>query len=294
MLIFIIVLGSSLIITPLLALIAIPFTGLDEFNNLLNGIASTSYLRYLQMVQGFSVFIIPSLIAAWVLSKKPWKWLKFRKINVITILLSLALFIICQPLVSHLAILNKSLALPEFMLPLEVWMRNTEDSAGKLVFQFLETNDPLTILFNVTIVVLLPSFGEELLFRGAIQPTIGLWAKNQHLAVWVTALLFSAMHIQFFSFLPRFLLGGMLGYLLVYGKSIWYPIAGHFSNNLLSLLIFYYYRRYKPEINPMDADASAFNNWIVIGSVIGIVSIFLFIQNRTKSMIASEEMNVAD
>jgi membrane protease YdiL (CAAX protease family) len=173
-------------------------------------------------------------------------------------------------------------------------MRNAEDTAAKLVFQFLDTRDPFTIVFNLIIVVLLPAFGEELLFRGVIQPTIGLWTRNQHLAVWATAFLFSAMHMQFFTFLPRFLLGGMLGYLLVYGKSIWYPIAGHFLNNFLSLTIFYYYRRFKPELNPMDAENGNYSIWTVIISLIFIVGIFLFIQKRTKLELNTKAENFQD
>lgn len=291
LLIFLLVLGSSILITMLFVLAAIPFTGIDEINAMLTGGVSISYLRFLQVVQGFSVFIIPSFLIAWLLSDRPWLWLGFRKINWTLVTLSIVLFFVCQPLVSFLAKLNSTMVFPDFLLPVEEWMHNAEKTAGKLVLQFLDTKEPWTIFVNVLMIVFLPAIGEEMLFRGAIQPVIGQWTKNQHLAVWITAFLFSAMHIQFMTFLPRFLLGGILGYLLIYGKNIWYPIAGHFVNNLLSLIVFYYYRTYKPHINPMDADTGNYNNWMVFASILFIVAIILFIKNKT--LIKADDVDTA-
>ena len=54
---------------------------------------------------------------------------------------------------------------------------------------------------------------------------------NLHLSVWVSAALFSAIHMQFFGFLPRMLLGALFGYLVAYSGSLWPAIVGHFVNN---------------------------------------------------------------
>jgi hypothetical protein len=43
-------------------------------------------------------------------------------------------------------------------------------------------------------------------------------------------------------------------------------MAGHFVNNLLSLLVFYYYRIHYPDSNPMEADAGKYENWMVYAS----------------------------
>jgi hypothetical protein len=67
--------------------------------------------------------------------------------------------------------------------------------------------------------------------------------KNSHLAIVVTALFFSAFHFQFFSFLPRFILGIILGYLMYYGRSIWYPILAHFVNNAMGVIYYYFSSR---------------------------------------------------
>lgn len=283
LLIFLMILGSSIFVTMLFMFAAIPITGIEGFKALITGAISISYLKYLQVVQAFSVFIFPSLILAWLLSERPWIWLGFRKTKWILLLTSVTLFIVCQPLVTFLANINSHLFLPDFLKPVEDWMRNSEDSASQLVFQFLDTSNPLSMLVNLVMIVLLPAIGEEMLFRGTIQPVIGQWTKNLHWAVWITAFLFSAMHMQFFTFLPRFLLGLLLGYLLVYGKSIWYPIAGHFMNNFLSLVIFYYFRATKPDENPMDSDTNGYNTWMVILSFVLVTALVVFFRKKTGS-----------
>jgi CAAX protease family protein len=85
--------------------------------------------------------------------------------------------------------------------------------------------------------------GEELIFRGLIQRLMSDMVKNAHLAIVITALLFSAFHFQFFSFLPRFVLGLVLGYMMFYGRSIWYPILAHFVNNAMGVIYYYFNSR---------------------------------------------------
>jgi hypothetical protein len=92
---------------------------------------------------------------------------------------------------------------------------------------------------NLIIVALLAAVGEELLFRGAMQNIIIEWTKNKHTAVWITAILFSAMHAQFYGFLPRMLLGVVLGYLYIWSGSLWLSMLFHFLNNGLAVLFSY-------------------------------------------------------
>ena len=266
---------STIVITLLSYLLAIPVVGLDEFS--LSG--STGILRYLQISQAFSVFIIPPVIAAFLFSKTPMKWLWFRKSDSRLIIISLLLFLISIPLISFLAEFNSSMKFPAFMQSIEQWMRSTEKMNNDLIFKFLDTKQPLIILINIFMIVLIPAFGEEMLFRGTIQPLFQKIFKSQHIAVWVTAFLFSAIHLQFLTFLPRFILGAMLGYLLVYGKSLWYPIVGHFINNFTSLIVFYYYRATKPEINPLEPSSGDFNSIIILSSfAVTILLFYVFIK----------------
>jgi len=73
--------------------------------------------------------------------------------------------------------------------------------------------------------------GEELLFRGVVQRILTEMTRNHHWGIWLSAALFSALHLQFFGFIPRLLLGAIFGYLLVWSGSLWLPILAHFVNN---------------------------------------------------------------
>lgn len=282
LMILVITIASAMLITIFCLIIAIPIFGLDEIMALASGGASISMMKYLQIVQSFSVFIIPSFLAALILSRKPLKWLKFGKIELSSALTVVFILLAAQPLTGLLGYLNMQMSLPDFLHGWEVWMETAESSANTLIFQFLDTSSPTQIFINVFIIVLLPSIGEELLFRGAIQPTLKKIVKNHHTAVWITAFLFSAMHMQFFTFLPRFFLGALLGYLLVYGKRIWYPIIGHFINNLLSLILFYYLRITQPEINPLDASNDQPEVWMIIASTLLLIGLFGLFRNKMK------------
>jgi membrane protease YdiL (CAAX protease family) len=242
----------SLMVFSLLALLAIlPF--IDGFP--LSGESeplSINTLRYFQIIQSFSVFIIPSLMAGILFWGHPIRGIGFGQPNGKMILISLLAIVAASPLVNYLGIWNSSMELPEILGGLEQWMEQSEKNAADIIYRFLDTDHIGILLLNFLMIAVLPAIGEEMLFRGTLQPIFNEWLRNKHLAVIVTAILFSAIHLQFFTFLPRFFLGMALGYMMLWGKNLWYPIAGHFANNFLSLIVFYYYQHTHPEINPLE------------------------------------------
>ena len=131
---------------------------------------------------------------------------------------------------------NQAISLPDFLAPLEAWMREAEDMATQLQERFLSGTSYLDLFVNIVVMAVTPAFCEELLFRGVIQNQLEKWFKNAHIAVWVAAIIFSAIHFQFYGFFPRMILGAALGYLLVYGKSLWLPIVAHCVNNSLAVI----------------------------------------------------------
>ena len=55
----------------------------------------------------------------------------------------------------------------------------------------------------------------------------------------MTAFIFSFIHFQFYGFIPRLLLGALLGYALLWSGNIRYSMIMHGTNNALSVLLFY-------------------------------------------------------
>ncbi|TCO11100.1 CPBP family intramembrane glutamic endopeptidase [Natronoflexus pectinivorans] len=284
LLLFVLVILSAIFVSMLGLALAIPFTGWDPVMAISRGDATLWMYRYVQLVQSFAVFIVPSLLAARLFSHFPINWLWFGSAKFRLMFLSVLLILAAQPLSSWLAEVNTRLVLPPSMEGIENWMKSAEASAGNMIFRFLDTQNVGIILFNIFLMAILPGIGEELLFRGAIQPTVQRIVNNKHAAVWFTAFLFSAMHMQFLTFAPRFILGALLGYMLVYGKSIWYPIVAHFFNNFMALMLFYYLRTTKPEINPLDASTGSYDGWLTVGSFVVVVGLLImFRYNSPKN-----------
>ena len=140
-----------------------------------------------------------------------------------------------MPFIKFTAELNSRLSLPSWLSDVEQWMRNSEDEAARLTEAFLNVKTIPGLAFNLFMVAFLPAIGEELLFRGVIQKIFTRMTRNHHWGIWISAILFSAMHVQFFGFIPRMVLGAVFGYLLVWSGSMWLPMLGHFLNNAIAV-----------------------------------------------------------
>jgi len=106
-----------------------------------------------------------------------------------------------------------------------------EAEAARITQAMLQMETSNQFLATLVAVAVLPAICEEWLFRGALQPLVSKWSGNIHVGVWVSAILFSAIHFQFFGFIPRMLLGAGFGYMVVASGSLWPAVLGHFVNN---------------------------------------------------------------
>ena len=126
---------------------------------------------------------------------------------------------------------------------------------------------PIDLLVAMLVIAVLPAIGEELVFRGLIQNELYRGTKNIHVAIWVAAILFSAIHFQFFGFVPRLLLGALFGYLYYWSRNLWIPILAHFVNNGLSVLVMYFYQRGSFEYDLENPESVPLNAVIISGVV---------------------------
>lgn len=195
-------------------------------------------LRLLQTLSGLGMLVVPPLV--WlklkgdepIVPKLPWRQ---------PLLISIALMPVALPLVNRLATLNGAMELP--WPALQAWLETREQSAAHYTELFLQMDNVGLLALNLIMIALLPALGEELIFRRIVQPMILQRTGHQHLAVWLTAAVFSAIHFQFFGFVPRMILGAGLGYLYLYSGNIVYPIIAHFMNNGLAVMMAYFEQR---------------------------------------------------
>lgn len=235
---------SSLIFTLVGLIVAIPLFGisLNNFKEFLDtsNPGNLPFIKYMQAIQTISMFILPAFFAAFVFSKDSLKYLYIKKSPRTNLLLIAGLLtLILIPIISFTTEINSYLKLPEFLKSLETWMQDTENQVKVSVEAFLSVKTISGLAVNLFVVAFLPAVGEELLFRGVLQKLLYKMSKNSHIAIILTAIIFSAVHFQFYSFLPRFILGAIFGYMLVWSKNLWIPIFAHFTNNAFAVILFY-------------------------------------------------------
>ena len=182
------------------------------------------------------IFLLPALSIAFLCSKEPLSFLCIKKsIDTKAILLSAAMVVLLFPTVDITSYLNSNIHLPEFMAPIENWIRETEEYAGKIIDKLLSKEGIIPFAVNILVIGVMAGIGEELLFRGVLLSIIRKKIKNPHIAIWIVAFIFSAIHFQFLGFIPRMILGAFMGYLLYWTNNIWVPVFAHFLNNAMSI-----------------------------------------------------------
>lgn len=199
-------------------------------------------LKMMQLIVSVFIFIIPPLFFSYLLRVNTINIFgfknKFKRQNLLLIFL---IMIFIQPFVVYCMKINtKLLYLISDYIPLIIQsLEKMEGRASELTTLFLTMNSPFDLLFNLFLIALIPAIGEELFFRGVVQQYLQKILKNHHVGVCITACVFSAIHMQFFGFLPRFFLGIILGYLFFYSGNLWMSVLGHFINNALGVLLAY-------------------------------------------------------
>ena len=237
-------------------------------------------IRLLQLIQSIGIFLIPPFLFGYLCSySKPTEYLALhQKPDSVEVLYVILIMLTAIPLINLLSYLNQQIVLPEALAPLEEWMKQSEKEAATLTQQLLEANSIGGLLFNLLLIALIPAFGEELFFRGTLQNILSRW-KGAHAAIWITGFLFSAFHLQFYGFFPRWLLGVFFGYALVWSGSLWLPVIAHFTNNAVAV-IFYYFS--KPTGEKMNIDNIGIGSTWWLGIISAILTIYLIYRLKSN------------
>lgn len=134
---------------------------------------------------------------------------------------------------------NAQLTLPESMSDIETWMMEMETSLMEMTKFLTDFQSVPELLMGILVIGVFAGIGEEMFFRGLLQPKMKQYTNSAHWGIWLTAIIFSAIHVQFYGFLPRVFLGALFGYLYLYSGSLIYPILAHIFNNALTVIVIY-------------------------------------------------------
>lgn len=264
--------------------ITLPVMLIANGGNIAGGIASLS-AGALQIVQIISVifsFLLPSFAFAYIFSDNATVYLKIeRPRSWQYLILTILLLVVLQPIISLIGYYNEQLTFPDSMAMLERMMKSLAEANAKTMAKMMSDNSALGILANLFVIAFSAALVEELFFRGCLQQIMIKIVKNVHIGIWITAVIFSAIHFDIYGFVPRILLGAMLGYIFVWTGNIWYAILAHFIYNatvVLALQLYYKSTDMQQGSFDMDTDIP-----LLIASIIATpIVIYLFNKYRVK------------
>ena len=235
------------------------------------------FLRGMQIVQFISLFLIPTFLCATLFSTNTKQYLGLKKPSSnFYFIVAVAAMVISIPLVTWLGELNQQIQFPKRIAE---WMRAGEEDAAKTVKGLLSKHTIKDLILNIICIAGLAAVGEELLFRGMLQRLLIKMFRNPLPGIIITAILFSAMHMQFYGFIPRFALGVLLGAVYWYSGSLWVAMLAHFMYDGLLIVLAYF----NPSMLNEENSAKA-SNLALIGTVSFVCVVLLLQWMRKKSV----------
>ena len=233
------------------------------------GAEEIARLKWMQLLSAIGTFLVPPIICAylWDEHHRPERWLQMdRGAHWSLFLMAIGIMVVALPAVTLFEHLNHMIPMPQSAI-------DAEESAKEMMQGFLQMDTFGDVLVNLGLIAVLPALCEEMTFRGTLQQIlrgeeVDDSSRKTHIAIWATAIIFSAIHMQFLGFIPRMMMGALFGYMFVWSGSLWIPIAMHFTNNAIGVFL------YDSNADTMGADVT----WClgVISLVITSLGLLIF------------------
>lgn len=251
--------------------------------------AAPNVVPALWILQFFSAtlpILLTPVIFSYSIVREPGDYMKnnfhFPWLLMVIVFLTMML---ANPLIEFLGNINQKLPLPH-------WMFDEEKSLEKVSNTMMQMNSFGQMIFNLLFIGLLTAVVEEILFRGCFQTVLFRWTKNTHVAVWLTAIVFSAVHMEFLGFIPRMLLGLLFGYFTAWSGSVWPAIWAHFINNGTVVVVTYLYQNKMITLNP-DQNQNFNNTAYLVSFIITLFLLFIYwyLSNKWHAARYGEELD---
>ena len=195
-------------------------------------------LKYLQSVYTIGFFVIPAFLYAWLFNGNTIVYLGLNRSDTPrNFVLAALVMLAAAPAAAWLYEMSRAIPLPETLTNI---IASMEANAERITKAFIAGQSVGSLLVNILLIAVLPAIAEELFFRAGLQQIFQQWFRNPHVAIVLTAFFFSALHLQFYGFFARMLLGVFLGYMFYWSRSLWLPIVAHFINNAFAVTAAWY------------------------------------------------------
>ncbi len=244
-------------------------------------VMSLNSLRFMQINSQIFTFVLPPILYALLVKENPMSSLGIKKVSYHWFLIGFLMMYAVLPLNNVFAEWNAGLKLPESMSGIEEWMRKTQESTEVILEKLVNVNNIGGLIINLFMIAGLAALGEELLFRSVIQTSLIKICKNAHVGIIIASAIFSFIHFEFYGFIPRLVLGLLLGYMFYFSRSIWVPMLMHFVNNATVVMIYYL-----NNIGATNIDVETFGQTPLLPLLISIVlmvALFWYAIKRMKN-----------
>lgn len=236
-------------------------------------------LKILLTAQQIGLFLTPAILLGITEGKMPHKFYGLKKPKANTLILVLLLIACSMPIMSWINEANQKMVLPDFLKGIEEWMHKMEDEGAKTTEALLKMKSTGEFLITLLVVALVPAICEEFLFRGGLQRTFLRAIKNPHIAIWISAIIFSTIHFQFYGFFPRLFLGAAFGYIYFWTGSLWYTIFAHFLNNGFAVGMAWYFQKNNLPLNGDEQLPVQWYGYLI--SAIFTIALFKFLKDKS-------------
>jgi uncharacterized protein len=209
---------------------------------------NANLLRIIQFVSTLIMMFLPTYFYAKICHAKPFVHLGMvKKPTIAQIGLVVLIMLACMPLIGALQEVINYIPFSKATL---AKFQKAEDDYFKQILVIGKMNNFGEYLLSMAMIALLPAIFEEVLFRGGIQNLLSRWTKMPIVSICITAAIFSFIHFSYIGFLPRFVLGFILGWLFYRTNKLWLSIVAHFVNNAVGVTAMYVMTKMGKPITP--------------------------------------------
>ena len=241
-------------------------------------------LRIAQGLSSIFMFVVPPIVYYYITRKtNQMQALGFRKMKRpwLFLIVGLMLMFLALPVTEQLTHWNEAMKLGPAFSRLEEYMKMLEESTEAALEKMLNADTFGGLLLNLLIIALIPAVGEELTFRGVLQQSLTR-KMNPHLAIILSAAIFSFIHFQFYGFLPRMFLGMLLGYMFYISGSLWPSILMHFVNNGTVVVLYYLNNKGIINVDMENFFGESMNVLLVIACAVSITWLIVWTWIKAK------------
>lgn len=243
------------------------------------------YLKLTQFLYTLVVYLAPPLVFAWLADPKPANWMHLdKKPTPIPVVLALLIMLAGLPLVGFMGDWNHTWHFSETT-------RRMTEQAETLTKALLQMHNFGTLIVNIFLIAVIPAIAEEFFFRGVMQRLmIQMMRPIPWVAILITGIVFSAIHMEWMDFVPRALLGFLLGAIYYLSGNLWLPIIGHFLNNGLQVVMVYLYQVKLIDEDPMKSETTAW--YAALLSLIVTAGLLWYLRKRSGAVVVEAAIPV--